>query len=128
MTRPERTYGFLDAMKKMVLADQRFEPQPREALLRANGFQARDGDVDAFAAQPSDDIAQYFRPGVVNFDDCIRLDHYEPDARFRQRLKGLLELVGVEERQRRLQPDDAHAGNGFAAFALVLRPPDGCAG
>ena len=73
----QRHHRLLDAVEEMVFADQRFEPQPRKALLRAHGFETRERDVDALGAQPPDQIAENFAAGIVDFHDRVRLDDDE---------------------------------------------------
>ena len=71
----QRVNRLLHAAENVVAADQREQSDPREALLRADGFKPRDRHVDSPAAQPTDELGEHGRAGVVDFDQRIRLDH-----------------------------------------------------
>ena len=110
----------------MVAADQREQSDPREALLRADGFKPRNRHVDSSPTQPADELGKDRRAGVVDFDQRIGLDH---DQLWRwvlgsEALDGATKIVGVEELQRRLQRDHPDGGYELALDIVLARPPD----
>ena len=83
----------------MIVSDQREQSDPREAVLGADGLKPRNRHVDSLAAQPADELGEHRRPGVVDFDQCIGLDH---DQLWRwvlggEALDGATKIVGVEK-------------------------------
>ena len=78
----QRIDRLLHAAENMVSADQFEQSEPRKALLRAHGFEPRDGDVDPPAAQPANEFGEHGCAGVVDLDQRVRLDHDQLRRRY----------------------------------------------
>lgn len=125
----ECTCRIVHTQKQPVLAEVAQNTKRRECVLRANGFESSDREGDPTLTAAPDDAgkgssgreidlsdASGFGPSILAFDSAVKIP---------------LELIGVEEAQRRLKGGDQNALELLAMRPCVhtpFRPPDRGAG
>src|ERR1700716_2042357 len=97
----------------MILAQQLVDAKSRHRVLRADGLEASDGKIDAIGVTLANEVAQDLRRGKVDLDNTGCFQNHQPRL-FWRRLQGIQnvapEMIGVEERQRRLKSRDNDCG------------------
>src|SRR5579883_3545740 len=108
LSRRERVQRLLDAVEEMIRPEQAPEAETLERVLRAGRFEPGEGDVEPLLAQPRNRGGEHLRRCEIDLDDIRRFDHQQLDVLMRvdQLLQRLIEIISVEERERRLEPDD----------------------
>src|ERR1700761_6920248 len=117
--------GLLDAVEQMVVVKLRQDAETKQRLLCARGFQTRQREVDAALVAMREDAGQRLRRGEVDLDDTAGFEHDELQipARLDRGDGAALEIVGIEERQRRLEREHQYARQRLAFAVRIGGPP-----